>query len=144
MSVATKIMNLFPTLILKSPMHAVMSDEYAILEFTGRRTGKTYETPVAYVQEGDTVLLSTDSRWWRNFSDDAVVTLRLRGRRRDGTAHLVRDAAQAEGIVRTLVTEIPSYARPAGLKRVDGHVPPSEISRTVAEGRRAIEVRLRE
>ena len=61
----SKLVNTFPTLIMRSPFHAIVSSKYTIIEFTGRKSGRVYRTPVAYLQDGDHVLLSTDSRWYR-------------------------------------------------------------------------------
>lgn len=135
-------MNLFPSLIIRSPFHPIMSSRYAIIEFTGRKTGRTYKTPIAYVRDGDRLLMSTDSRWYRNLSGGARVRVRLRGHLVTGTADTVTDPEQAATILRRLVDAIPSYSRPAGLARKDGHVSDGEIARAVAEGRVSIEVKL--
>lgn len=141
---AGDLKNLFPSLILRSPLHPAMSGKYTIIEFTGRKSGRQYATPVAYIREGDRVLLSTDSPWWRNFTDPAPVRLRLRGRTVAGTATAVTDPEAAAAIIRRLVDAIPSYARPAELVKEDGRVSDAEIARGVAEGRVGIEVRLEE
>ena len=71
----------------------------AILETTGRRTGRVRLTPVCGGLEGDTFwLLSQSGRdqdWVRNIEADARVRVQLRSRRptkwRSGTAHVVDD-----------------------------------------------------
>jgi deazaflavin-dependent oxidoreductase (nitroreductase family) len=136
-------MNLVPSLVLRSPLHRLMSGKYVIIEFTGRSSGRRYATPVAYVQEGSRVLLTTDSRWWRNLRGGAPVRLRLRGRTVEGTAQPVEDPARARAVLRALVDAIPSYAGPAGLRTEGGRVPDAEVDRAVQEGRVAIEVSLR-
>ena len=78
----TALKNSVPTLVLRSPLHPLMSGRYALLSFTGRRTGRRYTTPVAYTRDGaDRLLLSTDSPWWRNLAGGAPVSLRLAGPR---------------------------------------------------------------
>ncbi|HEX9537651.1 MAG TPA: hypothetical protein VGA04_05690, partial [Streptosporangiaceae bacterium] len=77
----------------------------------------------------------------RNLAGGAQVRMRLRGHMVKGTADTVGPDRSAE-ILRQLVDAIPSYARPAGLTRKDGHVSDSEITRAVTEGRVGIEVRL--
>jgi deazaflavin-dependent oxidoreductase (nitroreductase family) len=136
-------MNLVPSVIIRSPFHAIMSSKYAIIEFSGRKSGRTYRTPVAYVRQGDRLLMSTDSPWYRNLSGGAPVRVRLRGRMVGGTADTVTDPERAAAILRQLVDEIPSYSRPAGLTKTDGHVSDSEIARSVAAGRVSIEVQLK-
>ena len=138
----SKLVNTFPTIIMRSPLHAVVSSKYTIIEFTGRKSGKTYRTPVAYVQDGDQVLLSTDSRWYRNLAGGAPVRLLLRGRTVAGRARPVTDADRSAAILRKLVDAIPSYSRPAGLARENGNVSDDEIRRSIAAGRVAIEVDL--
>jgi deazaflavin-dependent oxidoreductase (nitroreductase family) len=141
-STADRLKNLFPTLILRSPFHGILSGRYAIIEFTGRKSGRRYATPIAYVREGDRVLISTDSPWWRNLVGGAPVRLRLRGRTVAGTATAVTDRDEAAAIVRRLVDAIPSYAGPAGMTREGGRVADDEIDRAVARGRIAIRVEL--
>jgi deazaflavin-dependent oxidoreductase (nitroreductase family) len=134
--------NLFPSLVLRSPLHALMSGRFMIIEFTGRKSGRRYATPVAYVREGDRLLLSTDSPWWRNLAGGAPVRVRLQGRDMAGTGTAVTDPEAAAVIIRRLVDAIPSYYRPAGLVRDGGRVSDAEIGRAVATGRVGIQVDL--
>lgn len=138
----SKLVNTFPTIIMRSPLHAIVSSKYTIIEFTGRKSGKTYRTPVAYVRDGDQLLLSTDSRWYRNLAGGAPVRLLLRGRTVTGQARPVTDPDRSAAILRKLVDAIPSYSRPAGLAKENGHVSDDEIRRSIAAGRVAIEVDL--
>src|SRR3984893_9192727 len=71
-------MNLVPSIIIQSPLHALMSSKYAMIEFSGRKTGRTYKTPIAYVRDGNQLLMSTDSPWHRNLAGGAQVRMRLR------------------------------------------------------------------
>ena len=142
MATLTRLTNAVPTLVLHSPAHHLMSGRYAVLEFTGRRTGRMFRTPVAYVQDGSRVLLSTDSTWWRNLVDRPTVRLRLRGRVVHGTARVVGDEVEAVGILGELVRRVPGYARPAGLVATRGEVSVLELERAVTDGRRSIEIQL--
>jgi deazaflavin-dependent oxidoreductase (nitroreductase family) len=119
-----------------------MSSKYAIIEFKGRKSGKTYRTPIAYVRKGDRVLLSTDSPWHRNLAGGAPVRMVLRGRTVAGTARTVTDADEAAAILRTLVDAIRTYARPSGLAKEGGSVSDREIRRALGAGRVSIEVEL--
>jgi deazaflavin-dependent oxidoreductase (nitroreductase family) len=138
----SRLTNAVPSLVLRSPWHRLMSGRYAVLEFTGRTTGRTFRTPVAYVQDGSRVLMSTDSGWWRNLVHGPDVRLRLRGCEVHGTARVVDDRAEAVDVLDELVHRVPGYARPAGLAATRGEVPVSELERAVAEGRRSIEISL--
>lgn len=138
-----RIGNAFPTLILRSPLHGLMSHRYAIIEFTGHRSGRRYATPIAYLRVGDRILLSTDSRWQRNLVGGAAVNLHLRGRTLAGHATAIEDPQASEAVIRRLVDAIPSYARLAGLARENGRVSDAEITRAVSPGGRiGVSVRL--
>ena len=142
MSHLSKAMNVLPSAVLRSPLHPLMSSTYALIEFTGRRTGHLYSTPVAYLQDAHDVLISTDSAWWKNFRGGAAVGMVLRGRRVRGTAHPVMDPVESVSVLRRLVDEIPSYAKPAGLTRVQGRVCDAEIARALAQGRVCVRIAL--
>jgi hypothetical protein len=74
--------------ILRSPLHRVMSQQLLLMTFTGRRSGKTFTTPMSYVQEGETLWLKIGYSWWKNLRDEAPVRVLLRGKTRLGTAEV--------------------------------------------------------
>jgi hypothetical protein len=67
------------------------------IRYVGRRSGKTFETPIGYRRSGETVTIrvtSPDAKsWWRNFLGEGgpITLLRLDGRDRTGHAVAVRD-----------------------------------------------------
>lgn len=83
--------------LLRSPLHRLASRGVLLITFTGRKTGRSYCTPISYSQEGSLIqLISHRGRsWWRNFEGGAPVTLRLRGQDRPATASVV-DASREE------------------------------------------------
>lgn len=125
------LMNLMPRLILAGPLHRLMSSRYAVLELTGRRSGRRYVLPVAYQERDGRLWASTDSGWWVNAVDGRPFHVRLRGRRYAATAHRV-DQDTARTALRGLVT-IPGYAKAAGIERVAGVVSPDALDRAAAE-----------
>jgi hypothetical protein len=60
------ILNPIAKVILRSPLHGVMSRRLMLITFAGRRSGKHYTTPISYVQEGHTLLLGVGGPWWKN------------------------------------------------------------------------------
>ena len=56
--------------LLRSPMHGIASRNLCLFNYTGRRSGVRYETPLSYVRSGSTIWLlsSRDTRWWTNFT----------------------------------------------------------------------------
>jgi len=45
-----RVMNRIPATVLRSPLHPMMSGKYLLLSFTGRKSGRRYTTPVAYLK----------------------------------------------------------------------------------------------
>lgn len=68
-----------------------------VVRYTGRRSGKTVETPVGYRQSGNTVtinVMAPDSKtWWRNFLGEGgpLTLLDFDGADRTGHAVTTRD-----------------------------------------------------
>ena len=81
--------------VLESPIHWPLSRWFAVLAWTGRRSGRIYSTPIAYVREGPKVWVTTGDRWWRNLDDGAPVRIRVAGRWRDARGTPVTDLADS-------------------------------------------------
>jgi len=68
---------------------------FTVITYTGRRSGRTFSTPVAYKRDGNTVTIGVQmpdaKSWWRNFLDGGPITLRLDGADRAGHAVSRRD-----------------------------------------------------
>ena len=92
--------------ILRSPLHWLMSSKIMLVTFTGRKSGKTYTTPVSYMQTDGAVTLFTHATWWRNLVGGAPVTLRIRGKQVQGKTDVIEDnpKAVAEGLSAHLLT----------------------------------------
>lgn len=85
-------LNRLMTRMLRTPgLQRVVGRGTALLTFTGRRTGRTYTTPVSYAREGDRVIIvgHVSRTWWRNLTDRPAVGLRLAGTDRRGTARVL-------------------------------------------------------
>lgn len=54
-----KVQNPFMKWLLRSPFHGAVSRMYLLITFTGRKSGKTYTTPVQYAQDGNTLYIIT-------------------------------------------------------------------------------------
>ena len=82
MSLAFRIINPIVRLILVSPLHALLSRNMLLLEFTGRRSGRQIALPVSYHEPTPGTLHCFTVRngvWWKNLRDGAPVRVRLRG-----------------------------------------------------------------
>ncbi len=61
-----RVVNKFPALLLRSPLHGLIIGSVLLITFNGCKSGKKYTTPITCLREGDTVLMTTDSPWWKN------------------------------------------------------------------------------
>ena len=89
--------NIFMPALLRSPLHFLASGSIMLISFTGRKSGKSYTTPVQYLRENDIVTVFTrrDRVWWKNLRGGAPVSLHLRGREIQGVAEPVAEDKQA-------------------------------------------------
>jgi hypothetical protein len=70
---------------------------------------------VGYGRTDDTLLVDTESPWWRILRGGTRVGARLRGRDRAGTAEVITDEARMREAYRIILKASPSYARALGV-----------------------------
>jgi hypothetical protein len=99
--------------ILRSPLHSLLSKHRMLLTLTGRKSGKRYTVPLSYVQEGETIFCITGhSSWWRNLRGGAPVHVMLKGQARAGMAQaIVDDPAVIMQGLQKLLHAIPGDAK---------------------------------
>jgi deazaflavin-dependent oxidoreductase (nitroreductase family) len=119
--------------ILRSPIHAMISKTVLLITFTGRKSGKTYTTPVSYSQNGGEITIFTHANWWKNLRGGAPVSLRIRGQEIQGVAEPVAEDRQtiAVGLAAHL-RKVPSDARYYSVT-LDEHGSPNtgEVSKAI-------------
>ncbi|MBF6214044.1 nitroreductase family deazaflavin-dependent oxidoreductase [Nocardia puris] len=74
----------------------ILGRGFATVSYVGRRSGKTFSTPVNYWRKGDDLLIGVAmpdrKQWWRNFLDDgAPIVVRRNGVDETGHAVATRD-----------------------------------------------------
>ena len=106
--------------LLRSPIHGLASGNIAILHCKGRRSGRWLNTPLSYMQDGDTVRLlsNRDTRWWHNLRNGPVpVELEIRRSRFKGSATLHEgDGESAREGIRKFIAAVPRDAKVYGLE----------------------------
>ncbi len=129
--------------ILRSPMHGMVSKTILLITFTGRKSGKTYTTPVDYSQDGDQVTVFTHATWWKNLGSEAPVTLRIRGREYQGLAEPVAEDKQAvaAGLIEHL-RKVPSDGKYYGVTFDEQGNPRAEEAEKAAQTAVMIRIRL--
>ena len=108
-----KLYNPIMIALLRSPLHGFVSSSIMLITFTGRKSGRTYTTPVNYLRDGDTLLLSSSRErvWWKNLRGGAPVTVRVQGQDMKGMGEAFTDnETVTEGLL-TLLQQIPIYQK---------------------------------
>lgn len=119
------IVNKSMRFILRSPLHGLVSKTILLITFTGRKSGKSYTTPVSYSQVDDQVYVFTHAAWWKNLGSRARVTLRIRGREFQGLAEPVaEDKGAIAARLMAHLQQVPTDARFYGVT-FDEHGNPS-------------------
>jgi hypothetical protein len=95
-----RIINPVVRLLIRSPLHRLVSQRIALITYTGRRSGRRYTIPVGYQLAGTQLTITVGSPerkvWWRNLrGTGAPVELVVRGRPRRGRAVATRPGPQA-------------------------------------------------
>lgn len=130
-------------LVLRSPVHGVVSKTILLITFTGRKSGKTYTTPVSYSQHDDQVYVFTHATWWKNLHNGTPVTLRIRGRELQGLAEPVAEDKQAVAAGLTAhLRKVPSDAGFYGVTFDDRRDPRAEELEKAAQTVVMIRIRL--
>lgn len=109
--------NAVPLLVLRSPLHGLLSRNALVITFTGRRTRRRYDVPVTYSRDGDGYMVATGGAWWRNLRDGREVEMLVRGRRVRARATVQRRPDRVERALRLLCRDHVTYARSVRLPR---------------------------
>ena len=103
--------------LLRSPLHGMLSKNTMLIAYTGRKTGKSFVTPVNYLrmdEDGAGVLYTTSYReriWWRNLRGGAAVTLTLRRKNVPAQAIAIEDELEVTKVLVRYLQQAPGLAR---------------------------------
>jgi F420H(2)-dependent quinone reductase len=94
-------------MVLRSRAHKLASNRFALITYTGRKTGREHTIPVLYQDKGDEVTIAVGwperKVWWRNLTGEGgPVRLVVRGRELRGHAVATREADR-DALVRVRV-----------------------------------------
>jgi hypothetical protein len=89
-----KILNPFMIGLLRSPLHFLVSKHIMLISVKGRKSGKTYTTPLDYGRDGGEVLAITSQNysWWKNLRGGGSADLLVAGQALSGQAVVSEDA----------------------------------------------------
>ena len=105
--VMNRTMNPALGLVLRSPLHRLASGRFALITYTGRKSGREYTIPVLYRDKGDEVTIGVGwperKIWWRNLTGEGgPVRMVVRGEAIRGHAVATRDPGR-DALVRVRV-----------------------------------------
>ena len=117
--------NPFMRLVLASRAHPMMSGQLMLLSFTGRRTGRSYTTPVSYVRDGTNLLVPGGGTWWKNLAS-GTARVRLQGTWYVVTPELIREPVALSAVLGRMLAINPAIAVFTGIR-------PGSDGRPIAE-----------
>ena len=114
--------------LLDSRFAGPMAKQILVLRYRGRKSGRTFSTPVGYVRDGERIVIVTNPtyRWWPNFVGGAQAELRLpEGWQRAEVEVVPPDDPRYDDVVALQVAKRgPGMLRGFGVEVDDtGHVP---------------------
>ena len=114
-----RVMNHILRVALRTPLGRAIRP-FALLEFTGRQSGRTYRVPVGWHTIGTGPAVFTPAPWRANFAGGIHVTVHHCGRRRSLTGTLEADPAHVATAMQSLADRRGSL-RPIGVTIPTGH-----------------------
>ena len=146
-----KIANPFVELILRSPLHGLMSAAVLLITYHGSKSGREYTLPVQYVRDGNIIFIvpgyAEKKTWWRNLQGGLDVLVRLKGKTLSGHGILLEYGANPDEIIRGLGLYLQRFPPSAKIHDVrtglDGQPDPDDLRR-VAKTIKMIQVKLNE
>ncbi len=137
-----RVGNTVVKLVLRSPLHRVLSGKLLIITVIGRRTGHIYRNPVAYVRHDDHLLIGTSAGWRRNLRVGEPVRIRLRGANVDAEWEVVTEEDRAIELYRVILEHNPTHGKFAGIRlEPDGALNREDLRRALAEGTAVVRLR---
>ena len=90
---ATLWFNPMMIMLLKSPLHRIISNGILLITFTGRKSGKSFSTPTNYLRDGNVlwILSWRDRKWWRNLRGGTTVNVLLAGKSLEGRGLVIEE-----------------------------------------------------
>ncbi len=124
--------NDFMAWVLRSPLHGMLSNGMMLITITGRKTGKTYTTPVGYYVEGEYlwVITSRERRWWKNLQGGAKVDLLLKRKPVQGFADVELDEKSVLARMSEYLRHIPQAAKQMKVRMENGKPNQEDVAAT--------------
>jgi hypothetical protein len=135
--------NDFVKLLLRSPLHGMISSSVLLVTVTGRKSGRPISIPVEYYEIGHELWVTSrrERRWWRNLAGGARVLARLRGHEATAHAESILDEGAVAAKLKYLFLRYPARARALGIRAEQGRPDPGDL-RLLAQDRVAVIIKV--
>jgi deazaflavin-dependent oxidoreductase (nitroreductase family) len=129
------MLNIFMRPVLRLPVETPLTKRLMLVSFTGRKTGKAYQQPLSYVQQGDTLLTPGGGKWKLNLREDQPVRIRLRGHDVFARPEFVKDPDEIERLIGAMTAANPTVGYFVGIpKGTDGRLDRGRLETAVKYG----------
>jgi hypothetical protein len=110
--------------LLQSPLHGLASEHLCVLRVTGRKSGRTYEIPVGYEEDGADIYVTTQATWAVNLRGGAPLAICLRGAWHETRGEAIEDPERVAAYLAAWVEAHGVDAAPRAGVRIDGETVP--------------------
>lgn len=135
-----RYVNLLVRGMLRTPgLARLVGRRLVVLYVVGRKSKRRYVIPVAYLRDGDDLLVGTSSTWARNLRDGEPLRIRLAGRLCSAAVHVDTAEADVVAAYTHMVRTNPVFARFNKIRvSADGEPDAEDLRRAWRGGARAI------
>lgn len=131
----SKRFNVVPRIILRSPLHRLMSGGFVLLSVVGRNSGKCYTFPVAYHEHDGSLLMGTDDRpWRRNVRTGDWIEIWHRGNSRRAEVEVFTDQPEVGRLLGVILPRNPVLSRFLHIRVEKGTMNADDVRKAVDRG----------
>lgn len=137
--------NLIVRGLLRTPLLCrVVGNRLITIYVVGRKSGRRYTIPVAFVRHGGALLIGTPFGWGRNLRTGEPVDIRLRGKRRPADVQVATDEPGVVELYRVMAHKNHQFAKFNNIAiGADGEPNANDLQLAWAAGARAISLSTR-
>lgn len=122
------------TWVLSGKSHSLMSRQLLLVRFTGRKTGRSYTTPVSYVRDGNELLIPGGGKWWKNLAGGPV-SVRFKGSWMSVSPEVITESRGISEVLGRMMVRSPAVPIFTGIGRgPDGQPNPGDLERERRRG----------
>jgi hypothetical protein len=138
------IVNWIMTKVLRSPLAAGPGRALILLHIVGRKSGKRYDVPVAYANDGDDLVIGTPFAWARNLRSGEPIQVHYMGTQRTADVEVRADLDSVVSDYAILCRANKNFASFNNIRRgADGAPDSADLQAAWEQGARSYRLRIR-